>query len=265
MGNWIGTDVTGLHALGNRTGISVDVADNTTIGGSVAGAGNVISGNSGAGVIVDSVDGIVIEGNLIGTDVTGLAALGNGTSASRLTPAEATGLSFAGSCWAGERCKPETSSRPMAPTARSITFYLTGGREQVQGNFFGTDSTGLHPLGNGGFGLLFQGGASTIGGTTAAAGNIIAANLGGGLSVGGSGNLVTGNSIGIDFAGQAMGNKGVGVDFDVNASSLAKNTIGGTAGRGQRDRAQSGLRRLATGCILHDRLLRQCDTGQLDL
>ena len=51
----------------------------STIGGTTPGSGNLISGNNGSGVLIDSpqAGGIVIQGNMIGTDVTGTVALGN--------------------------------------------------------------------------------------------------------------------------------------------------------------------------------------------
>ena len=70
--NFIGTDITGTVDLGNGHGVSVSSA-NVTIGGSAAGAGNLISGNDGIGH--RRTDGApcntVIQGNFIGTDVTG--------------------------------------------------------------------------------------------------------------------------------------------------------------------------------------------------
>jgi uncharacterized repeat protein (TIGR01451 family) len=57
QGNYIGVDAAGVGALGNgvfsegsAAGISIDGGSNITIGGTAAGAGNVIANNSGAGV-----------------------------------------------------------------------------------------------------------------------------------------------------------------------------------------------------------------------
>src|SRR4029078_7021728 len=47
-------------------------------GGSTAGAGNVITARATGIIVVQTVSGIVIQGNKIGTDITGTAALGNG-------------------------------------------------------------------------------------------------------------------------------------------------------------------------------------------
>ena len=79
--NFIGTDVTGTKALGNAiTGVTIDGgATNNTIGGTTAGAGNVISANRQGGILITGAGttGVVLEQNLIGTDLTGTIALGN--------------------------------------------------------------------------------------------------------------------------------------------------------------------------------------------
>ena len=80
VGCYLGTNVSGTLALSNEgAGVLVLESDDNTIGGSAAGAGNLISGNADWGVFLGpEVRGNVIAGNLIGTDVHGDAALGNG-------------------------------------------------------------------------------------------------------------------------------------------------------------------------------------------
>jgi hypothetical protein len=85
QGNRIGTDPTGMSAIPNDgDGINIDLARNNVIGGSAAGAGNLISGNGGNGGGTGRGDGIrvgstgnIIQGNLIGTNATGTGPLRN--------------------------------------------------------------------------------------------------------------------------------------------------------------------------------------------
>lgn len=78
QGNFIGTDRTGTKAIGNtdRALVVNQNASLTTIGGTASGAGNLISGNLDRGITLDGATNTV-QGNLIGTDSTGLLPLGN--------------------------------------------------------------------------------------------------------------------------------------------------------------------------------------------
>src|SRR5207237_7728740 len=82
QGNRIGTSADGSTALTNGTaGIAVgNSAVSNTIGGTTAGTANIISGNTQYGVdITDSgTTGNLVEGNDIGTDAAGNAAIPNG-------------------------------------------------------------------------------------------------------------------------------------------------------------------------------------------
>ena len=72
VGNYIGTDFSGNIDLGNtNSGIKIDddgtTPANALIGGTAAGAGNVISGNEDRG-INNNANNVVIQGNYIGTN-----------------------------------------------------------------------------------------------------------------------------------------------------------------------------------------------------
>lgn len=88
-GNFIGTDVTGTVALGNRFGVGTTGARIGTNSDGINDAAerNVISGNTdlnfGIGVFV-SGSGSIVAGNYIGTDVTGTAPLGNSLTGVRV-------------------------------------------------------------------------------------------------------------------------------------------------------------------------------------
>src|SRR5688572_4299895 len=78
-GNYIGTD--GTVAIPNSTGILVHLgASGNVIGGTMAATRNVISGNStGISFVHGNTQNNLVQGNYIGTNATGTAAIGNTT------------------------------------------------------------------------------------------------------------------------------------------------------------------------------------------
>ena len=225
QGNYIGTDKTGTAALGNfGRGVMISDAANNTIGGTTEAARNVISGNDrpGVGIYGSGATGNQVQGNYIGTDVTGTADLGNSYLGVDISDA------------------PTNTIGGTAPGARNV---ISGNQgtgvqiantdalgNQVQGNYIGTDKTGTATLGNSGTGVvIFYAANNTIGGTTEAARNVISGNDGLGVLIEGGGateNRVEGNYIGTDKNGTAdLGNSGLGVRIRDGCS----NTIGGTA------------------------------------
>ncbi len=74
-GNEIGTDASGTVAVGN-SGDGIFVGWNATIGGTASSDANVISGNAGDGIFIEASD-CLVEGNKIGTDAGGTAAVPN--------------------------------------------------------------------------------------------------------------------------------------------------------------------------------------------
>ncbi len=76
QGNYIGTDVAGAASVSNLIGVSIP-GRRVTLGGTVAGAANVVSANVLDGVRI-SGERNTVQGNLIGADATGTVALGNG-------------------------------------------------------------------------------------------------------------------------------------------------------------------------------------------
>jgi hypothetical protein len=79
QGNLIGTDATGTVGLGNASGILINNVPGNIIGGQAASARNVISRNRFSGVTIVGILSTEnhVFGNLIGTDVSGTAPLGN--------------------------------------------------------------------------------------------------------------------------------------------------------------------------------------------
>lgn len=222
-GNFIGLTPAGA-ALANAIGVNVAVP-NVTIGGTTAAARNVISGNSGDGILISGGSGDVVEGNFIGTNPAGNRAVANGAAGLDLENASAVTI---GGTAAG------------AGNVISGNIYhgiLLAGNQTgnlIEGNRIGTDLTGTLAVGNGGDGITLENSAgNTIGGTTAAARNIISGNgrlihNSAGINISGNspGNLIEGNYIGVDATDQ-ISIKSVGSGVLINGSSGV--TIGGTA------------------------------------
>lgn len=203
QGNRIGTSHEGTAAVPNRRGVNIYLGSNNQIGGVGASRGNLISGNNDAGVYIDGASalGTVIQGNLIGTDVTGNRGLPN-----RL---EGILVWRGGSTLIGGDV-PGAGNVISANNTRGINLPPT--RDNViQGNRIGTSADGSVPLGNKFHGVEIQAGThgTLVGGTTEAAANQIAhaRTVYSGIRVrdGATGNTFQGNHI--------HDNGGLGIDL----------------------------------------------------
>jgi len=230
-GNVVGTGSSGFGIISNGlSGIEVDsgAADNT-IGGTTAGARNVVSGNSND-VGIDLVDagttGNVVAGNYVGTDAAGTPGSGNkfGIASDRGASGNTIGGTVAGA-------RNVVSSNEF----HQIVLGGPGGGNLVVGNYVGTDASGAsaavapHGLSQAKFGILIsESPDNTVGGTTAAARNIVVGGPTGGIAITGPGaqnNVVEGNWVGLDASVTAAPN-GAGISVQGGASN---NTVGGTA------------------------------------
>lgn len=226
QGNFIGVDATGIGGLGNGysgltyNGITIFGASSNVVGGSVAGARNVVSGNAGSGIyLVAGSTGTVVEGNYIGVGADGQTVVGNGLFGLRIE----SGGNVVGGIGAGARNLISGNSE-----AGIMLLGAMATNNVVAGNFIGTDASGTGQLGNGSEGLYVSGApGNTIGGTGAGAGNLISGNGDDGIYLTGAsttGTVIQGNTIGADVTGTAaLGNYNEGVYLE-NASA---NTIGG--------------------------------------
>ncbi len=78
LGNTIGIDATGMATMNNgHHGISLWSTNNVTVGGIGANDHNIIGGNTLQGILLFGNGGHQLQGNYIGTDVTGTLDLGN--------------------------------------------------------------------------------------------------------------------------------------------------------------------------------------------
>src|SRR5262249_6167210 len=146
-----------------------------TIGGTSASARNIISANVGGGVgFFESGSGNLIEGNYIGTDVTGTQALGSqlygivGSTAS-------SGNTFGGTV-------PGAGNLISGNINTGIYIYAAdSGNNLIAGNYIGTNAAGTAALANGGDGVFIASSNNTIGGTAPGAGNLVSGNAGVGI------------------------------------------------------------------------------------
>ncbi len=76
-GNYIGTNLAGTASLGNTNGIVVGSSDNV-IGGDTVAERNVVSGNTNVGIFLSNDPRNIVNGNLVGTDATGITSIPNG-------------------------------------------------------------------------------------------------------------------------------------------------------------------------------------------
>ncbi len=227
QGNLIGTDPTGTLSQGNSStvqsgGVWIDGSSGNWIGGPYPTNRNVISGNSGPGVYLLNCAGNIVQGNLIGTSVSGTAALSNSNN----------GISLYGNALRNQVGGTATGARNVISGNGGSGVYLYGSGTTgnlVQGNYIGTDTNGRLAIPNAGDGVTVDGApANTIGGASGGAGNLLSGNSQGGVSlkgVGAANNLVQGNYIGTDASGRlALGNLFSGVTiFGAN-----NNLVGGT-------------------------------------
>jgi titin len=226
QGNKIGTNLAGTADRGCRgAGIFIDGASGAQIGGTVAAARNLISGNNNYGgvVINNGATGTIVQGNYIGTDVTGTAAIGNG--------AHGVSMNSGGNTIGGTA--PGAGNVISGNSARGIDLVESGASNNtIQGNFIGTNAAGTAGIPNVTYGIfILRAQNNLIGGTVTAARNLISGNGEQGIYIAGSdgamcnGNVIQGNYIGTDVTGTAAIGNTMGVDLYYAANI----TVGGPA------------------------------------
>ena len=228
--DYLGTDPTGTTAAGNAVGVDIQGGANNTIGVVSSTGRNVISGNTyfGVRILANGATGNIVQGNLIGTDLTGLHAVPNGLDGVILQAGASQNLiGPAGAATLGN----EISGNGVFGIY--ITDPTTTGNV-IQTNLLGTDRTGSVALPNGGAGISLSNAVSnTIGGTTMAQANLISGNAAFGVELAGSattGNLIQDNGIGTDISGTATVPNTL---FGIVLFQGSGNTIGGsTSGTG---------------------------------
>ncbi len=192
QGNFIGTDPTGTLPRGAVFGeIYLFTSSNITIGGAVTGARNVISGATfGGGVGDQGGQNNVIQGNFIGSDVSGQYDLGNNSD----------GVTLSSSANARIIGNEIVNNR-----ANGINVSGSSGTV-IENNCVGTDASTTRPLGNAQAGIAISGSTNRVGGLNAGQANTIQFNVGAGVAVSsGVQNEISANQI--------YDNGGLGIDL----------------------------------------------------
>jgi hypothetical protein len=209
QGNFVGTDIGGIKAIPNGLGIQINGGSNNNVGGITPAARNIVSGNIQTGIFVVGNDNLV-QGNYVGTDITGTNAIPNGVGI--FVGAGDNNLIGGRTLAAGNVVSGNSGSG-----VEIASMLATGNR--LEGNVIGTKINRTSPLGNGGEGVWIRLGASgnMIGGAADGVGNVIAYSGGHGVLVAAdtTGNLISRNSIygsgglGINLMGGVEDSKGV--------------------------------------------------------
>src|SRR5207249_4222983 len=227
QGNFIGTDAAGTSKVPNRAGLVLDRASGALVGGADSDARNLISGNDQSAIYLTGAAAAAarIEGNFIGTDVTGNVALGNSSA-----------LGFFAIDISGQFGVPPGTlilrNLISGNGGPGVGIHIGADGNTLRGNFIGTNASGMAALGNR-MGIALETANNVVGGLAAADRNVIsgngAGNNGPGVRLDGgaaTGNRLLGNFIGTNATGTAgLGNAGDGVFITNGASG---NTIGGT-------------------------------------
>lgn len=239
VGNFLGVAPDGKTAAPNQRGVLADLSSETAtqviasnqIGSPAPADRNLISGNSTDGVNLYGGGGNTVQGNYIGTDRTGTAALGNATGLVLNGEGEygtASGDTIGGTA-AGAGNVISGNTQAGISTSYQPGAILPSLFGVIQGNLMGVSASGAAPLGNG-IGIdLNRVYHFTIGGTASGAGNVISNSVKQGILEDGPGskNLIAGNTI------TANGGWGIQVGTstgDVIHTAITRNTFAANAG-----------------------------------
>ncbi len=215
IGNYVGTDYTGSAAIANTgsSSIYVNGANDNVIG--APNAGNVVAAGV-IGIRIGNATGTIIQGNFVGLNAAGTAALSNSGRGVYLQ--NATNTLLGGT---------DTADRNVISGNQNHGIHITSSSNSntIEGNYIGTDYTGNMAIGNLGSTLCIDGGNNNVIGAPYA-GNVIVASGDQGIKIDGvSGTVIQGNYIGVGADGTTpLGNTGDAVWLN-NATNT---TIGGT-------------------------------------
>lgn len=234
-GNTIGLDAYGMFSVPNENGILLSGASETNIGGGAVGQGNLISGNTGAAIILNGTGTRlnVIRGNRIGTDASGTLPISNyaGVVAKSNSNSNIIGGSNPG------------EGNLISANIEMGVYIEASDSNVIIGNLIGTDISGLSTF-TAGDTLIQANGVefntvaqhNRLGGYTAGERNIISGNRVYGMVYYGNTayNEVIGNYIGTDITGNySIPNAtGICVDGGSHHNPIINNVLSGNISYG---------------------------------
>ena len=216
---YIGTDVAGITAMPNGTGIYLANGTTNTIGGSTAAERNVISGNTGTGIFLGFNSTGTIKGNYIGVDVTGAAPLPNALG---ISCSNDTGLVIGGATAAEGNVISGSTAAPgitLANCANAV----------IKKNLIGTNALGTEAIGNL-RGIEVDGSTGVHIGGAPGGGNLVSGN-GTGIQVTASdAAVIQSNLIGTDASGTNPLGNGTGINLNQSTNTLVGPAAAGGPG-----------------------------------
>jgi len=222
LGCYIGTNAAGQSGLGNANdGVYVNNSGSgNTIGGTGPGEGNVISGNTHSGIVVDNSPETLVRGNIIGLTPNTTAKRGNSIHGIYILGGSDNVVTGPGNIIGGNGQEGmRLNNSGTAPDNCSII-----------GNYIGTNASGSGGLGNTLYGIRVDttGTGNEVGGTGAGEGNVISGNNSGGILIDSAVQTrIEGNLIGTGPDGESiLSNTGDGVVLFRSNSA----TVGGATG-----------------------------------
>ena len=237
-GSRLGVDAAGNTAP-NATGVTVMGGSEDHVGLSVSGGGNLISGNTQAGVhVTGSADHTHFANNLIGTGPVGAGSVPNGTGI--LVDGSAANT-LIGSRFAGTRnfvSGNKGTGIAVAGSAHDVS---------VSGDSIGLDVFSFRDPNSTGVEVSSSGTGNVIGGPVGGDGNVLSGNDGNGISLIGTLATVEGNIIGLETGGdlpRANGQAGVflaGTQNVVTGNVISSNDHNGVQLSGVQNTLQGNM------------------------
>jgi hypothetical protein len=252
--DYIGVGLDGRAAGNHGAGVYVSASSaSDRIGLNTSGVpgtvGNVISANSGSGIVLSGAGGDTVAANRIGTNAAGTTAMGNGGDGILITR-RADGNEIGGTAYTdpktGQANNPTGSKGTVTPVFvvpplgnlisgnRGDGVQINGGSSGnvLNGNFIGTSESGNSPLGNRGDGVwIDQANRNSLVGCTFVDNpfvyyNVVSGNGASGLRITNSDNVVVqGNFFGVGANNSAVvGNQDNGILVD---GSSGNTQVGG--------------------------------------